>query len=152
MVKFGSREWTYNSTNDAKSLPNSDTFRGTRNHGFTFRRQIWWKTAVGKLPKSHLAKTPAARILTKPPILLSPGRSHPKFPERCRPLTCAPTPNLLQISCGMPELLAKDQFFWPPVTTISTGRLWSTMYKINRCIMYITSCKGVRIPTNIVIV
>ena len=52
-MKLGFREWTYNSINDVKFFPSSDMFRGTRNHGFTFWRQIWWKTAVENLPKSH---------------------------------------------------------------------------------------------------
>ena len=31
------------------------------------------------------------------------GRSRPKFPERCHPLTCPPVPNLIRIGCVLPD-------------------------------------------------
>jgi len=55
-------------------------------------------------------KNPAPRGRPSPPSpILSPlGRSRPKFPERCRPLTCARVPNLIQIDLGVQELLRHD--------------------------------------------
>jgi len=36
------------------------------------------------------------------------SRSRPKFRERCRPLTCACIPTLVQIGCGLPDLFRKE--------------------------------------------
>ena len=41
------------------------------------------------------------------------GRSRPKFPDRCHPLTCPRTPNLVRIGCAVPDLFRKDWFFGP---------------------------------------
>ena len=41
------------------------------------------------------------------------GRSRPKFPDRCQPLTCPRIPNLVRIGCALPDLFRKDRFFGP---------------------------------------
>jgi len=51
--------------------------------------------------------------LVPAPILLKMGQSRPKFPERCHPLTCPRIPNLVRISCTLPDLIRKDWFFRP---------------------------------------
>jgi len=78
--------------------------KSSRWHEFTFCGQIWWQSAVGKLPKSHLVlatdkKLPlCGRGPSPAPILPPVGRSRPNFPERCRPLTTACVPNLIHSS------------------------------------------------------
>jgi len=49
--------------------------------------------------------------LVPAPILAKMGRSRPKFPERCHPLTCSRVPNLVRIGCVLPDLFRKD-WFW----------------------------------------
>jgi len=75
--------------------------KSSMEHGFTYRGQIWWKSAVEKLPKSHrvyrMKKISAPRDSSKPSILPPLGQSRPKFPEHCRPLTRACVPNLVAI-------------------------------------------------------
>ena len=51
--------------------------------------------------------------LVPAPILHKMGRSRPKFPERCHPLTCPRILNLVRIGCILPELFRKDRFFCP---------------------------------------
>jgi len=84
-----------------------------------FRVQIWWKSAVAKLPKGpldyHTIKNLGSAILVPTPILPKMGRLRPKFPECCYPLTCPHTciSNLVRIGCGLPDLFRKDWFFGP---------------------------------------
>ena len=64
----------------------------SKGHGFTYRGQIWWKSAVGKLTKLCLVlrtKKPGCAEFVRVPYFAPPhpGRSHPKFSERYRPLT-----------------------------------------------------------------
>jgi len=81
---------------------------------FTCRGQIWRKSAVATLPKSHLI------LLTKnrrrghfePPISPPLNRSRPKFCKRCRPLTRACVPTLVRIGCGLPDLFRKEPKKW----------------------------------------
>jgi len=87
-----------------------------RGHGLTCCGQIWLK-------KSAFAKlTRISRLVlltTKPGwglvwahhfagVLPPFSRSHPKFCERCRLLTCACLPTLVLIGWGLPELNPKD--------------------------------------------
>ena len=51
--------------------------------------------------------------LVPAPILPKMGRSRPKFPERCHPVTCPRVPNLVRIGCALPDLFWKDWFFCP---------------------------------------
>jgi len=51
--------------------------------------------------------------LVPAPILAKMGRSRPKFPECCQPLTCPRLPNLVRIGCVLPDLFRKDRFFGP---------------------------------------
>jgi len=51
--------------------------------------------------------------LVPAPILPKMGRSRPKFPERCHPLTCPRVPNLVRIGCALLDLFRKDWFFGP---------------------------------------
>jgi len=51
--------------------------------------------------------------LVPAPILPKMGRSRPKLPKRCHPLTCLRIPILVQIGCALPDLLRKDRFFGP---------------------------------------
>jgi len=78
--------------------------------------QIWRKSAVAKLSKSHLV------LLTKKtrrrghfwtPLHFAPlNRFRPKFHERCRPLTCARVPTLVRIGCDLPDLFRKAYKKW----------------------------------------
>jgi len=79
---------------------------------FTCRGRIWRKSAIAKLPKSRLV-LPIKRCVRdtfEPPTPISPplSRSRPKFRERCRPLTCACVPTLVQIGGGLPDLFRKE--------------------------------------------
>jgi len=47
------------------------------------------------------------------PILPKMGRSRPKLPECCRPLTCRRIPNLVWVGCVLPDLFRKDWVFGP---------------------------------------
>ena len=49
------------------------------------------------------------------PILAKMGRSLPKFPESCHPLTFLRTPNLVRIGCVLPDLLRRDWYFGPKI-------------------------------------
>jgi len=83
-------------------------------HQATFHDQIWWKSAVAKLPKGPLdyhTKNSGSAGLVQAPILPKMGRSRPKFPERCHPLICPRIPNLVWIGCALPDLFWKDWFF-----------------------------------------
>jgi len=79
---------------------------------FASHGQILRKSAVAKLPKSHLVlltkKNPASGTLLSPPILLPLNRSRPKFHERCRLLIFACVPTLVWIGCGLPDLFRKE--------------------------------------------
>jgi len=44
----------------------------------------------------------------EPPISPPFNQLRPKFRERCRPLTCACVPTLVQIGCGLPDLFRKE--------------------------------------------
>ena len=46
--------------------------------------------------------------MSEPPISSPLSRSHPKFRERCRPLTCVCVPTLVWIGCGLPDLIRKE--------------------------------------------
>jgi len=67
-------------------------------------RKVVWITTQKNLGSAGLIP---ARILPKM------GRSRPKFPERCHPLTCPCIPNLVRIGCVLPDLFQKDWFFGP---------------------------------------
>ena len=45
--------------------------------------------------------------LVPAPILAKMGRSRPKFPERCHPLTCPRIPNLVRIGYVLLDLFRK---------------------------------------------
>jgi len=93
----------------SKMSPDSAT-----GHRTTFRDQSLWKAAVAKLPKGPLhyhTKNSGSVGLVPAPILPKMGRSRPKFPERCHPLTCPHRPNLVRIGCALPDLFPKDWFF-----------------------------------------
>jgi len=78
---------------------------------FTCRGQIWRKSAVAKLPKSHivlLTKNFGVGDTFEPPFWPPLNRSRPKFREHCRPLTCACVPTLVRIGCGFPDLFRKE--------------------------------------------
>jgi len=70
-------------------------------HRSTFRDQIWWKSAVAKLPKGrlnyHTQHNSCSAGLVPAPILPKISRSRSKFPEHCHPLTCPRVPNLARI-------------------------------------------------------
>ena len=80
----------------------------------TFCGQIWWKSAIAKLPKGrvdyHTQKTPVPRHSSSP-YFPKMGRLRPRFPERCHPLTCPRITNLVQIGCVLSDLSRKDLFF-----------------------------------------
>jgi len=61
------------------------------------------------LPQKNLSSAG----LVPAPILPKMGRSRPKLPKRCHPLTCLRIPILVQIGCALPDLLRKDWFFGP---------------------------------------
>jgi len=87
-------------------------------HRTTFRDEIWWKSAVVKLPKNCVVyqtnkKHSGSAGLVPAPILPKMGWSRPKFPERCHPLTCPRIPNLVRIGYVLPDLFRKDWFFGP---------------------------------------
>jgi len=116
--------------------PLSENFRKCFSNEFTFRDQIWWKSAVAKLPKGRVVyqtkKTRAPRDSSQPPFLARMGRSCPKFPKRCHPLTCPRIPNLVRIGCRLPDLFRKDWSSGPLVKmnglrTLMTSTLWTTM-------------------------
>ena len=72
-------------------------------HWTTFLDQIWWKSAVAKLPKGSLdyhTKIRSPRDWSQPTFYPKWGRSRPKFLERCHPLTCPRIPNLVRIGCS----------------------------------------------------
>jgi len=83
-------------------------------HWSTYRNQIWWKSAVAKLPKGHAdyhtQKTSRYAGLIPAPF-------SPKFSECCHPLTCPCILNLARISCALLDLFQKD-FSAQKVTTI----------------------------------
>ena len=91
-----------------------NTFRYvSRGHGLTCCGKIWWKSEIGKLPKSRLVLVTKSRLRSmrwawqRPhfaPTALHLSRY--KFPERRRPLTCACAPNLAWIGWGLPKLFA----------------------------------------------
>jgi len=60
-------------------------------------------------------------------ILAKIGRSRPKSPERCHPLTCPRIPNLVRIGCVLPDLFRKDGFFGLK----SQYNNWISAYKKN---------------------
>jgi len=76
-------------------------------HRSTFRDQIWWKSAVAKLPLPHKKNAGIVPVHILPKM----ARSRPKFPERWHPLTCPLIPNLIRIGCALPDLFRKDWFF-----------------------------------------
>ena len=91
----------------------SDSATGHRN---TFRDQIWWKSAVAKSPKGRLVyhtKKLALRGTRFSAHFAQNGPIAPKIPERCRPLICPRTPNLVRIDCVLLDLFRKDWFFGP---------------------------------------
>jgi len=68
------------------------------------RRKVVWFTTQKKLAlrgtrfSAHFAQN---------------GPIAPKIPERCRPLICPRTPNLVRIDCVLLDLFRKDWFFGP---------------------------------------
>ena len=106
-------KWPLKCTKISKIFPDSST-----GHRSTFRDQIWWKSAVAKFPKFRSRGLPNKKNsryagLVPAHILSKMGRSRPKFPERCHPLTCRHIPNFVRIGCVLPDLLQKDWFFGP---------------------------------------
>jgi len=78
-------------------------------HQNTFHVQIWWESAVAKLLKGRLDyHIKILALCGTPPILPRMGRSSPRFPERCHPLTCLYAPNLVRIDCELQDLLQKN--------------------------------------------
>jgi len=90
-----------------KIFPDSAT-----GHRTTFCDHIWWKSAVAKLPKKCVVyqtkKNSGSAGLVPAPILAKMGRSRPKFPERCHPLTCPGIVNLVWIGCVLLDLFRKE--------------------------------------------
>ena len=88
----------------------------------TFCDQIWRKSAVAKLPKGRVVytkqKNSGSAGLVLASILAKMGRSRPKFPERCHPLTCLRKPNLVRIGCVLPDLFRKVWFSAQNVNTM----------------------------------
>jgi len=101
-------------------------------HRSTFRDQIWWKSAVTKLPIAWITTQENSRSagLVPAPILPKMGRSRPKFPERWHPLTCPRRPNLVRIGCALPDLFRKDLLSAQKVNTIY-NRLSAYNKKLN---------------------
>jgi len=69
-----------------------------------------------KLQKGRLVyhtKNSRSAELVPSPILLKIGRSLPKLPERCHPLTCPRIPNFIRIGCVLPDLFREDWFLGP---------------------------------------
>jgi len=85
-------------------------------HGFKCRGQMWCKLAAEKLVL--LTKNRLRGTHPSPNFVPNTDRSHSKFLERCRPLTCVSLPNLVLIGYGLPELFRKDWFFGPPKSFI----------------------------------
>ena len=95
--------------------------------------QIWRKSAVAKLSKSHLV------LLTKKtrrrghfwtPLHFAPlNRFRPKFHERCRPLTCVCVPTLVRIGCGLRNLFRKDSKKWKQ----SRLKAYIHIYRVTPC-------------------
>jgi len=86
---------------------------------FRIRRRDIELRFVAKFGENWPAKFPKGRVAyqtkklglrgTRPiPILAKMGRSHPKFPVRCYPLTCPRIPNLVRIGCVLPDLFWID--------------------------------------------
>ena len=106
-------------TPKVKSFENVSGFRdGTPNYVLC---QVWWKSAVEKLPKGRLVyHTKNSRCRTRPSPHFAPnGRSHPKFPKCCHPLICPRIPNLVRIGCVLPDLFRKYWFFGPKSHKVS---------------------------------
>ena len=83
-------------------------------HRTTFRGQIWWKSAVAKLPKGRVdyrTKKLGLRGPLPAPFLPKMGRTRQKFPERCHLLTCPRMPNVVRIDAFC--VFRKDWFFGP---------------------------------------
>ena len=93
----------------------------SKRHRGTFHGQIWWKSAVAKLPKGRLnyhTKKKLALPETRPTHHFAQnGPITPKIPWTLSPhvvtLTCPCIPNLVQIGCVFPDLVRKDWFFGP---------------------------------------
>jgi len=75
---------------------------------------------AGKVAWFTTQKNSCSTGLVPAPILPKMGRSHPKLPERCHPLTCPRVPNLVWIGCVLPHLFQKDDFFAQKLGTISS--------------------------------
>ena len=91
-------------------------------HRTTLRDQIWWKSAVAKFVKGRVVyqtkKNSGSAGLVPALILAKMGRSHPKFPERCHPLTCPRIPNFVRIGCVLPDYSGKIDFSTQKVNTM----------------------------------
>ena len=72
------------------------------------RKVVWNTTQI----------TRAAAGLVPIPICLKWADRTPKFPERCHPLTCSHTANLVLIVCVLPDLLRNIDFSAQKVNTI----------------------------------
>jgi len=53
------------------------------------------------------------------PILAKMGRSRPKFPDRCHPLTCPRIPKLVRIGCALPTYSGQIDFSAPKILKYS---------------------------------
>ena len=117
-------------------------------HLTTFRDQIWWKSAVAKLPKGPLdyhTKKLGSSGLVPAPILPKMGRSRPKFPESCHSLTCLRIPNLVGSAALFRTYFGKIDFSAPKVITIgflptiingSGPVFWDTLYIYIRMMIF----------------
>jgi len=100
-------------TSKWKNLENSFQ-KSLKGHELTCHDQIWWRPVVERVGPGIPDKKIALPESSKPQVLPPLVWSHPKFPERRCPLTCASTSNLVSTGCGLPELLLKDWFFRRP--------------------------------------
>jgi len=73
----------------------------------------WLLRSCRKVTWITTQKNSRSAELVPAPILPKMGRSRPKFPERCHPLTCPRVPNLVRIGCALLDLFRKDWFFGP---------------------------------------
>ena len=110
-------------------------------HRTTFCDQIRRKSAVAMLPKGAMdyntKKTRARRDSSQPPFCPKMGLSHPKFPERCHPLTRPRILNLVRIGCALPDLFQKDWFIGPKSTTSNNMKLVGLHWPLMGGLLYL---------------
>jgi len=74
--------------------------------------------------------------LVPAPILPKMGRSRPKYPERCHPLTCPRIQNLVRICCALPDLFRKDWFFGPKSNyNAFTLQIWNCIVDVRNAVL-----------------